>query len=311
LSWKVIVPTVIALGAGLGGAVAAASIPDANNTITGCYVTPAGANQFEETPGALRVIDPSDTTESNPAVSTCTQGESQITWNQHGQPGAQGTQGVQGAQGPQGPQGPAGSTGPAGVSAGSGSGSNTDVIMELNPTNPNLGTLNSIPQGESQVTNAQNQIFNLESFDLGATSTTSIGSATSGAGAGKATFQKFTVTKLLDKNSSDLFLDVTKGTALKSAEIIVRKAGANGKAAPLAQYVMKLVAITDIHVTGGSQTPRETIQGEYGAIQFVIYEQMPNGTTKVGSAGGWSQVTNQPVSTGVTGSLTSKRHRPH
>lgn len=304
LRWKVVVPTVAALGLGIGGAVAAASIPGSGGTITGCYQTPLGAYTSEQPPGLLRVIDPSDTTESNPAVSTCTSGEATITWNQQGQPGPQGIPGTPGAQGP---VGPPGATGPAGgVSAGSGSA--TDVIMELTPTNPNLGTLGSIPVGESQITN-QTQTFDVSSFDLGAQSTTSIGSATTGAGAGKATFQKFVVTKPVDKNSSDLFLDLTKGTFLKSAEIIVRKAGANGMAAPLAQYVMKQVAITDIHVTGGSRTPTETIQGEYGAIQFVIYQQMPNGTTKVGSAGGWSQVTNQPVSTGVTGSLTSKRHR--
>ena len=309
LSWKVMVPAVAALGLGVGGAVAAASIPGSNGTITGCYVTPAGADTFEETPGALRVIDPSDTTESNPAVSTCTSGEATITWNQQGVTGAQGPQGTAGQQGPQGPQGPAGATGPAGgVSAASGPG--TNVIMELTPTNPDLGSLGSVPLGESQVSQPS-QTFDVSSFDLGAQNTTTIGSATTGAGAGKATFQKFVITKPVDKYSSDLFLDLTKGTFLKSAEIIVRKAGANGKAAPLAQYLMKLVAITDIHVSGGSGTPTETIQGEYGSIQFVIHQQMPDGTTKVGSAGGWSQVTNQPVSTGVTGSLTSKRHRKH
>src|ERR1700744_235288 len=126
VSWKVLVPAVAALGLGIGGAVAAASIPGSNGTITGCYVTPSGAETSEQTPGLLRVIDPSDTTESNPAVSTCTSGEATITWNQKGQPGAQGVPGTPGAQGPVGPPGPTGATGSAGgVSAGSGSA--TDV----------------------------------------------------------------------------------------------------------------------------------------------------------------------------------------
>lgn len=310
VSWKVVVPTVAALGFGIGGAVAAGAV-GSNGTITGCYVTPAGAQTSEQAPGVLRVIDPSDTTESNPAVSTCTQGEATITWNQQGPQGPAGPSGQNGVNGQNGAQGAQGPQGPAGVSAsGAGGSSDTDVIMELNPTNPSLGSL--VPVGETQDNNFLNQkeTFRVSSFDLGVTNTTNIGSATTGAGAGKATFQKFVITKPVDKYSSGLFLDLTKGTFLKSAEITVRKVPGNGMAVPFAQYLMKQVAITDIHVTSGTSRPAtETIQGEYGAIQFVIYQQMPDGTTKVGSAGGWSQVLNQPVSTGVNGSLTSKRHR--
>jgi type VI secretion system secreted protein Hcp len=302
VSWKVVVPTVLALGFGIGGAVAAGAV-GSNGTITGCYVTPTADSG---TPGALRIIDPTDSTDSNPAFTQCTSGEAQITWNQQGPTGATGPQGPAGQNGQNGQNGAQGPQGPAGVSA-SGGGSGGHVIMELNPTNPSLGSLT--PVGETVNNTLSNQTFDISSFDLGATSQVNIGSATTGAGAGKATFQKFVVTKPVDKYSSALFLDLTKGTFLKSAEIIVRKTGANGMAVPYAQYLMKQVAITDIHVSGGSGTPTETIQGEYGAIQFVIYEQNPNGTTKVGSAGGWSQVLNQPVSTGVNGSLTSKRHR--
>jgi type VI secretion system secreted protein Hcp len=307
VSWKVLVPTVAALGLGLGGAIAAGSV-GSGNTITGCYLTPLGAYTSEQAPGLLRVIDPSDTTESNPAVSTCTTGEAQITWNEQGVPGANGTPGATGPQGPQGPPGATGATGPAGgVSAGSGSA--TDVTMELTPTNANLGGLGAVPEGETQDTNQQNQIFDVDSFDLGASNQVSIGSAAAGAGAGKATFQKFVITKPVDKYSSDLFEDLVKGTTLKSAEIVVRKAGGNGMAVPLAQYLMTHVAITDIHVSGTGRTPTETIQGEYAQIQFVIYEQMPDGQTKVGSTGGWSQVTNTQVP--AVGKLTSKRHRHH
>lgn len=303
--WKVVVPTVAALGLGIGGAVAAASIPGSNGTITGCYVTPAGANEFEETPGALRVIDPTDTTESNPAVSTCTDGEATITWNQQGQPGATGPQGP---TGPAGAPGATGATGPAGgVSASSGS--NTDVIMELTPSDANLGGLSSIPMGESQVSGLQNQEFNVTSFDLGASAPTNIASSTTGAGAGKVTFQPFTVTKTVDKYSSDLFLDLAAGTHLASAEIIVRKADANGTAVPVAQYLMKLVAITSIHVSGTSKQTTETIQGEYGAIQFVFYGQKADGTPTPVSSGGWNQVKNTSVPVAGPGGITSKRHR--
>jgi type VI protein secretion system component Hcp len=319
VSWKILVPTVAALGLGIGGAVAAASIPGSDGTITGCYLTPSGAQESEQPPGELRVIDPSDTTESNPAVSTCTTGEATLTWNQQGQtgatgppgpagtagtpgtPGTAGAAGAPGATGPQGAQGPAG-----GVSASPGS--NSDVIMELTPSNANLGGLNSVPVGESQVSGSQNQEFNLTSFDLGVANTLNIGSATTGAGAGKVTFQPFTVTKTVDKYSSDLFLDLAAGTRVTSAEIIVRKADASGTATPVAQYLMKDVLITSLHVSGTPKQTTETLQGEYGAIQFVFYGQKTDGTTGPVSTGGWNQVKNTSVPTAIAG-LTSKRHR--
>ncbi len=312
VSWKVLVPTVVALGAGVGGAVAATNIPGPNGVITGCYLTPAGfSEQDTDSPlpvGSLRVIDPSDSTDTETGVNGCTTGEQQITWNQQGPTGPQGSPGQNGMNGQNGQNGQNGATGPAGgVSASPGS--NTAVIMELTPLNPNLGGLNSIPVGESQVSGSQNQEFNVTSFDLGASSPTlNIGSQSAGAGAGKVTFQPFTVTKTVDRYSSDLFLDLAAGKALASAEIIVRKPDATGTATPVAQYLMKDVLLTNVHISGTAKDTTETIQGEYGAIQFVFYGQTKSGTTQPVSAGGWSQVKNasEPVG-GVA--ITSKRHR--
>jgi type VI protein secretion system component Hcp len=309
VSWKILVPTVAALGLGIGGAVAAGSM-DSDQTITGCYLTP-GATYTEGGGeiGSLRVINqPSELTDTaDPGATSCGDGEATITWDEQGVPGATGPQGDTGPQGAQGVQGPQGQTGPAGgVSASPGS--NTDVIMELTPSNANLGGLNSVPVGESQVSGSQNQEFNLTSFDLGVANTLNIGSATSGAGAGKVTFQPFTVTKTVDKYSSDLFLDLAAGTRVTSAEIIVRKADASGTATPVAQYLMKDVLITSLHVSGTPKQTTETLQGEYGAIQFVFYGQKTDGTTGPVSTGGWNQVKNTSVPTAIAG-LTSKRHR--
>ena len=315
VSWKVLVPTVAALGLGVGGAVAAGAV-GSDPTITGCYLTP-GATYTEGGGeiGSLRVINqPSELTDTaDPGATSCGDGEATITWDQQGVPGATGPQGDTGPQGPQGPAGPTGATGPAGgVSASPGS--NSDVIMELTPSNANLGGLNSVPVGESQVSGSQNQEFNLTSFDLGVANTLNIGSATSGAGAGKVTFQPFTVTKTVDKYSSDLFLDLAAGKRVTSAEIIVRRADATGTATPVAQYLMKDVLITSLHVSGTAKQTTETLQGEYGAIQFVFYGQATDGTTKPVSQGGWSQVTNSQtpnIPVNQIGSSSSKRHRRH
>ena len=314
VTWKVLVPTVAALGLGVGGAVAAGAV-GSDPTITGCYQTNAD-NDFDAV-GVLRIINqPDEQTDSDPGATTCTEGESTVTWAQtgtQGPAGQNGTDGTPGQTGPTGPAGPTGATGPAGgVSASPGS--NTDVIMKLAPTNANLGGLNSIPQGESQVTGSQDEEFNVTSFDLGVANTLNIGSATSGAGAGKVSFQPFTVTKTVDKYSSDLFLDLAAGKRLTSAEIIVRKADAGSLATPVAQYLMKDVVITSLHVSGTAKQTTETVQGEYGAIQFVFYGQTSSGTIKPVSSGGWSQVTNTETPTipyDQIGSSTSKRQRRH
>jgi type VI protein secretion system component Hcp len=290
---KVLVPTVAALGA--GGAVAVASIPGPGGTINACYVTSTTGSDFNQPMGALRVIDPS-------AGGACNSNEAPITWNQ------QGPAGPQGAQGPQGQEGPAGPEGPAGTGVEVQSGPSADVTMDLSPQN-DLGKLKpTVPGATTSGSGSQtSQVVTLSSFSLGAQNSTTIGSATSGAGAGKAQFQKFEVVKEVDKASSTLFQDLTTGKFLSSVEIVVRQQGPRGQRIPLAQYLMKQVFITDIHWSGGRSKPTETIQGEYGAFQFVIYQTSNTGTTKVGSAGGWNQVTNSPEPT--LGLSKTKRHR--
>ncbi len=88
---------------------------------------------------------------------------------------------------------------------------------------------------------------------------------------------------------------------LKSVEIVVRQPAVNGKLDPVVQYLMKDVLLTDLHVSAASRAPTETIQGEYAAIQFVVYGQNQSGQPKAGQVGGWNQVTNQPVTVPTPG----------
>jgi hypothetical protein len=65
-----------------GGAIAYAQVPSTDGTITGCYM---------KSGGAIRIIDaPSQ---------KCKSGETQLTWNQHGNPGTNGTDGNDGTNG--------------------------------------------------------------------------------------------------------------------------------------------------------------------------------------------------------------------
>ena len=290
----VFVPTAAALVG--GAAVAVGSIPSSDGTITACYVTNAETD-FNELPlGTVRIVDPSVTT-------SCPTGETMITWNHQGQPGAQGPQGVQG------PQGATGATGPAGPAGTVSSGASTDILMYLAPPN-DLGKLNAtpVPVGETtQRTSNTTKAFELSSFTLDAMNPATIGSATSGAGAGKVTFQNFQFTKPLDKYSAELFQDLASGTHLAQVEIVIRKPGANGMEDPVVQYLLKTVFLTNIHVSGESRNATETIQGVFGAIQFVLYGQTGSGAPTVSSAGGWSQITNTPVTVPGIGTIRDPR----
>ena len=301
-SLKVLVPTVAALG--VGAAVAVGQIGGTGTTYTGCVLTNPADSETGQPVGSLRVLDPDVTNDTN-----CNGGEEQITWNQQG---PQGVTGPQGQQGIQGPPGPAGATGPAGTSGSvSSGGGSEDILMYLAPAN-DLGKLDSTPLGEA--TNPQNasttKAFELTSFSLGAMNTVSIGSASAGAGAGKVSFQGFQFVKPLDKYSALLFQDLSSGMHLASVEIVVRRPGPTGMANPIVQYMLKTVFITGIHWDGASSHATETVQGEFGAIQFVLYGQTKSGLPTPTSQGGWSQVTNQPV-TSIPGIGTIRDTRKH
>lgn len=305
-SLKVLVPTVVALGAGAAVAVGAAG--GSGGTITGCVLTSQESELHTSTQplGSVRILDPSVSNDT-----TCTTDlEETTTWNQQGQTGPAST--VPGPQGPAGPPGPAGATGPAGTSGSVSSGSGSeDILMYLAPQN-DLGKLDAMPVGEAtNPTKAgATKAFELTSFSLGAMKTVSIGSATGGAGTGKVSFQAFQFVKPLDKYSAQLFQDLSSGTHLATVEIVVRKPGPAGMANPLVQYVLKTVFLTSIHWDGASSHATETVQGEFGSIQFVLYGQTQSGQPTPSSQGGWSQLTNQPVIS-VPGIGTIRDTRKH
>ena len=283
---RILLPTIAALGA--GGAVALAAAVGTGGTITGCYLTSTNDQPTGQALGTLRVLDPSVVGDTS-----CSPNEQTISWNQQGPAGSTGPTGPAGPQGQTGPPGATGAAGPQGaagnVTVQSGGGS--DVLMLLSPPD-NLGQLSPAPVGRTQP--ASNQAFALSSFSFDTTSTRTIGSATSGAGVGKVQFEKFQFVMRLDQYSSTLFQDLAAGTVLKTVQIVVREPSGRGTDIPVAQYVLKNVVLTDLHVSAQSQSPTETIQGVYGAIQFVVYQQTATGQTKPGQIGGWNQITNRP-----------------
>ncbi|MFL5861461.1 MAG: type VI secretion system tube protein Hcp [Solirubrobacteraceae bacterium] len=307
---KLVLPCVAALGA--GAAVAVAQIPGSNGVITGCYVTNVGTSS-EPPLGTLRVIDPSNTTTEDSDANSCREDEQTITWNQQGPPGAAGALGARGpagAAGATGPAGPQGAAGPAGPQGASGtvtvqSGEGVDVFMALNPR-LGLTRLQPAPgDGSQNIIDALGGephfvLLPLKSFSLGAQRTVSIGSQTSGAGAGKVTFQSFKVVKALDDTSPALFLQLASGAHYNDVAIVIRRR-VRDSSMPAFAYQMKLVFLTDIHITASANHgATETIQGETGSLTLSAWKQDSHGKTTLGPQTSWSQVKNQPTAS-VTG----------
>jgi hypothetical protein len=173
---KLVLPTVAALGA--GAAVAVGAIPGSDGWIHGCYSTVQGEGYY----GSLRVIDPTQTTATDPTVYSCQANEAPIQWNQQGPQGATGPQGQPGPPGRQGDPGPAGAQGAPGSSSVSvSSGPATDLFMTFTGLS-GIGTAGvSAPKDEVQV----------QSFKIETDNPQTIGSASGGAGAGKTKSSTF------------------------------------------------------------------------------------------------------------------------
>lgn len=287
LPLKLVIPTVAALGAGAGIAVGA--IPSSDGTITGCYQT---VTAFENdgsptTPyGTLRLIDPSQTgssTNISPEVYSCNANESTITWNQQGPQGPtgprgeQGQPGQQGAQGQQGEQGQPGTPGSVAVSGGG----NSQIFMKLDGVN-----------GPSTAKDHKGEI-ELRSFDLDTKSSgRTVGSKTTGAGAGKISVATFSFVKAIDSASPELFKDLAAGMAIKSADIKLYRS-ASGKMSEVAEFKLTDVFLTGIHDSLSSKPPRETVDGQYAKITFTTFQTNGTGTTNKAGSSGWDIATNK------------------
>lgn len=101
------------------------------------------------------------------------------------------------------------------------------------------------------------------SWSWGANQTSSIGSQSSGAGAGKANMQDFSFTKRIDKSSPVLYSLYQSGKSAKNVTLTV----SNGSSTPLK------IQLTDATVSGyglssGGDRPSESITLNFSKISF-------------------------------------------
>jgi type VI secretion system secreted protein Hcp len=243
---KIALPTIAALAA--GGAIAAAAIPASDGEISGCY-----SKSTADIPGALRVIDATD---------SCRSDENPISWNQQGPQGEPGAKGDKGDTGPQGPQGP---QGPAGSSASSGGGGGTPEVFSP------AGLYLRIDGVNGTATGTHKGAMAISSFQWGA------GTSRSGKQVSKVSLSDFTVTKQADKTSPTLFDAVSRGKHFDSATITsFSKGQKSGTEVPTYQYRLTDAVVDGLSQSSGGDRPSESLSISYDTIKVTTTD--PDGT---------------------------------
>jgi len=138
--------------------------------------------------------------------------------------------------------------------------------------------------------------FEISEFSFGAENTLSIGSATTGAGAGKATFKEFTVKKLVDVASPKLLMTLGMGGHYKKVQLFLRKSGTEkGKTGQAyLTFAFGMVAVKSLEWSGssGDDVPTETVIFEYGELAVGYKAQTTTGTLGALVSGFWSKLNN-------------------
>ena len=169
---------------------------------------------------------------------------------------------------------------------------NTEALMTQPFKIPTSATSGTVP-------NAGPAIFEVSDFNFDIEQTLNIGSATSGAGAGKVTFNPFSITRKIDKASPKFFEMACSGTAFQLVTLMFRKSSGAGAAAAgntsgqvYLRFDFKLVAVKTISWSHNDEGPEETITFEYGGLQTRYAQQEASGKLKTPVAGGWNRVAN-------------------
>ena len=156
---------------------------------------------------------------------------------------------------------------------------------------------NTEPLMNTPVKLTNGKIFEVEDFSFDIEQTLNIGSASAGAGAGKVTFNPFSITRKVDKVSPLLFQMACSAApfetvvlALASSAGVATAGGAAGQI--FVRFDFKLVAVKTISWGYDADSPNERVTFEYGGLQVRYSQQNPNGTFAQPSVGGWNRVKN-------------------
>jgi type VI secretion system Hcp family effector len=145
-------------------------------------------------------------------------------------------------------------------------------------------------------------VFEIDDFNFDIEQTLNIGSQSKGAGAGKVTFNPFSITRKIDRASPQFFQMACSGTAFQQVILALRKSAggvgtgdndASGKI--FLRFDFKLVAVKTISWSNDEDSPKEEVTFEYGGLQVRYNQQDPSGnfTSSNLFTAGWNRVNNK------------------
>ena len=137
-------------------------------------------------------------------------------------------------------------------------------------------------------------LFEIEDWSFDVEQTLKIGSQSSGAGAGKVTFNPFTITRKVDKASPQLFLAACSGTPFEFVDLLYVRAGEPDGRVFLA-WRFGLVAVKTVSWSAADDVPTETISFEYGSLTVGYAAQSRDGSAEPMVFQGWNRVRNAKI----------------
>jgi type VI secretion system secreted protein Hcp len=142
-------------------------------------------------------------------------------------------------------------------------------------------------KGETRDSNygsSSQKAFEIKDFSFDVTNKNTIGSATGGAGSGKAEFNEFTITKNADASSAEFFKNCCAGAHYKTVVIQMRKAGGDksSNSKPYLVYEFGTVFTTKVSWSHqGDDMPKETITFVYGKLQMKYTPETHTGSSTI------------------------------
>ncbi len=148
----------------------------------------------------------------------------------------------------------------------------------------------SNPINNNTIEAKSGQFIKVSTYNHDVVQTLGIGSQSTGAGAGRITFDPMSVTKTMDATTPILFQNCASGTPFKTAEVFF----VNGENSIVNKVTFKLAAIKTIawsaQCTSGCSAVNEVVAFETGGQIITISK---NGEGKsVQTQGGWNRVKN-------------------
>ncbi len=136
-------------------------------------------------------------------------------------------------------------------------------------------------------------IFEIEAYSFDIAQSLNIGSQATGVGAGKVSFNPFSITRKTDRTSPVLYQMACSGAAFETVVLVLNKS-AGGKAASVAfqRFTFKLVGVKSMAWISDDETPKETVTFEYGGLLVEYWIQKPDGSLGSRILGGWNRVKN-------------------